>query len=331
MKIMLKFKSFYFVVALVLSSFVIDAQSLEEAQVAYNAGVTANGEGNVEEAINQFESCITISQALVDAEEDETAEQLLSTVQAVVPGLYMKLGSTQISAGEVETGLASLYTAKDLAVQYGDSDTEEKVLNAIPQIHYKNAAGKYKAGKLDEAIAELDKALAISPDFVSAYYLKAVVYKKQNNGALLKATADKGIEAATAANDEKNKDKIIKLAKGYFLKKGNEAKKASNNEEAISNLIIALEYAPTDATALYLLSSTYLANGNYDEAIEAGDKAIANEAGDDEAKAKIYMVIAEAQTKSGDTGAACTSYKKAAVGQYTELATYKIEQELKCE
>jgi tetratricopeptide (TPR) repeat protein len=317
--------------AIIAFSFSTQAQSLEEAQLAYNAGVTAKNEGNIEEAISQFEACIKASEVILTQGDDEVVEGLLSTVTAVVPGLYLKLGSDQILANKINEGLVSLNKTIEVAESYGDTDSKDKAEKLITQVHYKVGGSKYKAGDLDAALVEFDKALAMDSNFVAAYYIKAVVYKKQDNDELLKATALKGIEVAKANNDKKNQEKIEKLAKGHFLKKGNDAKGASKYDEAIINLNNALEFDANDATALYLLSSTYLAKGDNSNAIEIGEKAIASEEGGAEAQAKIYMVIAEAQVNNGDASGACASYKKAAVGQYSEIANYKIQQELKCE
>lgn len=331
MRLEVKLKSTVMLLALLALPFSMFAQTLEEAQKAYNAGVTAKNDGNIEEALKQFTSCVEMCEVLYEEEEDETAEELMYTVQAVIPGMYLKLGSDQITAKQISEGIETLNKTIEVSESYGDSETKKKAEKYLTQVHYKVGASKYKAGELDAAITELDKALAINPNYVSAYYLKSVVYKKKGDDEALKTTALKGIEVADAKGDTKNKAKIAKLGKGHFLKKGNEAKGASKYDEAITNLNTALEFAPTDATTLYLLSTTYLAKGSYADAIETGNKAVENEKGDDEAKAKIYMTIAEAQTKKGDTSAACATYKKAAVGQYAELANYRIQHELKCE
>ena len=331
MRLHVKSKLLVTLIAFMAFSFAASAQTLEDAQKAYNAGVTAKGEGNIEEAIKQFTSCVEMCEVLYEEEEDETAEELMYSVQAVIPGLYLKLGSDQITAKQITAGVETLNKTIEVADSYGDGDTKKKAEKYLTQVHYKVGASKYKAGELDAAITELNNALAINPNYVSAYYLKSVVYKKKGDDEAFKATALKGIEVADAKGDSKNKAKIAKLGNGHFLKKGNDAKGASKYDEAIANLNTALEFAPTDATTLYLLSTTYLAKGSYANAIDAGNKAVENEKGNDEAKAKVYMTIAEAQTKKGDNSAACATYKKAAVGQYAELANYRIEHELKCE
>ena len=326
-----KIKDFVLLIAFLATSLFVNAQSLEDAQKAYNAGVTAKTDGNIVEAIAQFTSCVEMCETLYEEEEDETAEELMYTVQSYIPGLYLKLGTDQVQNKQVQEGLANLYKCREISESFGDSDTKAKAEKFITQIHYKLGASKYKAGDFETAHVQLDKALEITPNYVSAYYLKSVLYKKQGDDAMLKSTAMKGIEIADAKNDIKYKDKIVKLAKGYFLKKGNDAKGASKYDEAIENLNIALEFVPTDVTTLYLISATYLAQGKYSNAVKTGESAVQNEKGGAEAQAKIYMIIAEAHAKNGNTTVACSTYKKAAAGQYAELANYRIQHELKCE
>jgi tetratricopeptide (TPR) repeat protein len=317
--------------ALIVAPFVINAQTLEEAQKAYNAGVTAKGEGNLQEAIDQFTACAEACEILVDEEEDETAEELLYTVQPVIPGLYLQLGSDQITSGQVNEGIETVYKGREVAELYGDADAKAKAERYLKKVHYKLGASKYKAKDFEAAHTEFDKALALDPEYLSVIYLKSVTYKAEGNEADFKSNTLKGIEIADAKKDSKNKTKLVKLGKGYYLKKGNDAKGASKYDQAVADLNTALEFDATDVTTLYLLSATYLAKGDYANAVETGEKAVANEKGGEEAQAKIYMTIAEAHAKSGNPSAACSTYKKAAVGQYAELANYRIQHELKCE
>ncbi len=324
------FKSIITVVILSIMPISLTAQTLEEAQKAYNAGVTANGEGNVEEAIAQFITCIEACEVLVEEDEDEVAQELMDQVTLVVPKLYLQLGTTQLQDEEMESGLANVYKANETAGNYGDNETLEKTKEIIPKIHYKVGVGKYKAGDVDGAIAEFDKAIAVNADYGSAYYIKAVAYKKKDDDETFIAIAKQGIEACKRSNDKKMEIKISELARKHFLKKGNDAKGASKYADAETFLNASLEFDPGNSTALYLLAQTYVATKKYDAAIEAGKKAIENETEGEEAKAKIYMVIGESQVAKGDVAGACETYKKAAVGQYAELANYKIEHELKC-
>ena len=231
------------------------------------------------------------------------------------------MGTNQIKEEEVTKGLENLYKAKEVATSYGDTETAEKANSIIPQVHYKLGTSKFKSDDLDGAVVELDKAIAVDPDYVAAYYLKSFIYKKKRDG----------IAAAKRSNDPKMEAKIQDLGLKHFLKEGNDAKGSAKYDDAVRLLKNALEFDANDGTALYLLASTYSSKGDYTEAIEIGQKAVDAETGGAEAKAKIYLIIAEAYAKKGDNSAACEAYKKAAVGQFAEHAQYQIEHVLKCQ
>ncbi len=316
------------IVMLPLSVF---SQTFEDAQTAYKAAVEADQAGNTEEAIKQFNACIDACEYLVEEEEDEKADDLLMSVQAIVPKLYLSLGTNQIKEEEVTKGLENLYKAKEVATSYGDTETAEKANSIIPQVHYKLGTSKFKSDDLDGAVAELDKAIAMDPDYVAAYYLKSFIYKKKGDDEMFKKVALDGIAAAKRSNDPKMEAKIQDLGLKHFLKEGNDAKGSAKYDDAVRLLKNALEFDANDGTALYLLASTYSSKGDYTEAIEIGQKAVDAETGGAEAKAKIYLIIAEAYAKKGDNSAACDAYKKAAVGQFAEHAQYQIEHVLKCQ
>lgn len=321
------------VLFLLLAMFVtkLSAQTIEEATQAYNAGVTANNEGNLEEAIVQFTACLEMSQKIFAESADEQADNYVMTIKPILPDLYYKLGSSQIKNSEIDKGIATLNKCIEVSKTFGNEATVSKTEKALLQVYYKRGVASFKEKNYESALTDMDQVLVYDPNYVSAYYLKSVVYSTTENDELLKLTANKGIEVALAANDTSNEQKIRSNAKKYFLKKGNADKSAKNYNEAILALNSSLEYDATDATTLYLLSSTYFDKSDYVKAIEFGEKAIANEKGGNEDKAKIYMVIAESNAKNGNVEAACAAYKKAAYGQYTELANYRIEHELKCQ
>ncbi|MBN1117838.1 MAG: tetratricopeptide repeat protein [Bacteroidales bacterium] len=331
MRIAKNFKSLVTVLFLFAVTIMASGQTLEEAQKAYNAGITANSEGNTEEAIKQFTACIEACEYLVEEEEDEEAETLQYTVEDVLPNLYLNLGTEQLQNENIEAGLANLYKAKETAGWYGKDDVAKKAGDRIAKAHYAEGVNKYKASDLDGAVADLDKAIAADADYSSAYYVKAVILKKKDDDAAFKATALEGIAACKRSNDTKMLSKIEDLAFKHFLKKGNDAKVASKHDEAVSLLNSALEFGENDVTTLLLLAQTYSAQENLDAAIETGNKAVENETNGAEAQAKIFIIIAEAYAKKGDNSAACAAYKKAAVGQYAEHANYQIEHVLKCE
>jgi tetratricopeptide (TPR) repeat protein len=315
---------------LIFSSIILNSQTLEDAQKAYNAAVYANNQGQLPEAVAQFDICLETCTKLVKEKENKAAAELMVAVRGILPKLYLQLGSELLKQEKTGEGLTTIYLAKDAAQKYGDKEIEDTADKLIPQIHYKIAASLFKTEKLNDALVHCDKAIAINADFASAYLIKTAIFKKKNNDVAFKSTAQAGIEVCKRINDTKTQETITDMAYRFYLTKGLESKGNLNYEEAIGFLNSSLEFRQNDATAFYLLALIYNATEKYSDAIATGQKALEFEKGNDETKAKIYMLIAEAYAKNGDISSACTTYKKAAVGIYLEIANYQIVQVLKC-
>jgi tetratricopeptide (TPR) repeat protein len=312
----------------IIAAYGVSAQSLEEAKALYNQGGEAVQGGNLELGVEKFAACIEMCETLVDEEEDMEAEELMLSVQQNVPKLYYQIGMDKIKSNDIDGGLDNLYKARETAEYYSDSDILDKTTKVLPQIHYKLGANAYKSENFEASLADLDKAIAVDPDYANAYYLKAVVYKSQDKDDLLISTARKAIEAANASNDIKTRDNTSKLAGGHFLKKGNDAKAATNYADAIKFLDLSLEFENNNPTTHYLLTSIYVSQQNWDKAIAAANEGLKYEEGT--TKARFYYELGNAHYGKGDKAGACEAYSKAAVGDYIEHANYQMEQVVKC-
>lgn len=316
-------------IALIFVSTGIFAQELEDAKKLFNEGAEAVNADDLELAIQKFTEAADIANTVYEDYEDEEAENIMYMAQEQIPKLYFKLATTKLQNKEYKAGLEAAYNARETADSFGDDDTYKKASSVISKVHYQMGATKYKKSDFDGALVELDKAIEVNPDYSSPYYMKAAILKQQDKDDEFKKTCVDGIDAAKRSADSKDEAKIIKLASGHFLKKGNEAKGAAKYNEAIEYLNSAMSFDPSDGLAPYLLASVYEAQGKYDDAITAAKKSIANES-DAEEKAKAYMIVGNAYFQKGDKASACDAYSKAAVGQYAEMANYKIEHEIKC-
>jgi tetratricopeptide (TPR) repeat protein len=80
-----------------------------------------------------------------------------------------------------------------------------------PFITYGIAMEHFKADDLDQAIAWLDKTLAIDGHYCYAYYHKAKALAKRGDAAAAREVLTTGIQAATEANDAKGKQEMTAL------------------------------------------------------------------------------------------------------------------------
>ncbi|MBA7521392.1 hypothetical protein ES705_13499 [subsurface metagenome] len=296
----------------------------------YNEGGQATSEGDLETAIQKFNECIAMCTTLYEEEDDADAEELMYTLQNNIPKLYYQLSKEKLQAQEIKSGLDNAYKAKETAEEYSDSETLEKINKLIPQVHYKIGVGKYKKGDIDGALVEFDNAIVVDQNYASAHYMNAVVYKKQEDDAKFIEASKKALEAANVTNNGKIKINTEKLAGGYFLKKGNEAKASSNYDEALKNLKLSVGFKSDNATAYYLLTSVYNAKKDWDNAIASANEGLKYEESSAEAKARFYFEMGNAYSGKGDNTSACDTYSKALVGDYLEHAKYQMEYVIKC-
>lgn len=319
---------FFQLIYIICSS--LAAQTMEEAKAFYSLGITAVNEEKYTDAINYFNESLRICW-LLDKQNNAAIAELKKNSQEALPRLNLKAGNINYQNQQFNDALDYASKAQELSILYNDKETEKQARQLISLIHFKIAGEAFKLNNIETALLECDKATTADPDFTSAYYFKAVILRKQNDANAFIPAVKICMDACNRTNDSITKQKISDLGLNFLRSKGNESKASMKYDEAVKYFDAALEIVPGDAITLYLLATVLYNQNNFTGAISTAEKAIINEKGGDEAKAKIYMLIAESNAKSGNMLAACDAYKKAAVGQFYENANYQRQYVLKCE
>jgi len=305
-------------------------QTLDDFREAYNNGVNAQQANNLDEAIAHFNKCIEIYSQLGTSDSLE-AEDIIFIVESNMPALYYKVAMELYNEKNLDGAIEKFEETVEVADKYNDPGLSAKASKVVPQLYYMRAGNKYNDNDFEGALADYDKAIALDPEYDKAYYMKSLIYKKQENEeAFLEATR-KAIEFGAKANNESVVNNAKESAGKYFLIKGNEAKEAEKYEDAKKYVKLALEFNNEDPVSYYILASVDNLTGNYDEAIESAKSALAYEADDPVQKARIYYELANAHKEKGENEKACDAYKKATYGAYKEAAEYQIKHVLNCE
>ena len=305
----------------------LSAQTLDDARTLYNDGGSAVQEGDIELAIQKFNECISICETLYEEEEDMDAESLMISIQEKLPKLYYQLSVSKLKEKDISTGLEYAIQSKEVSEEYGDTETFEKSIELLGKVYYSIGLSKYKAENYDEALVQLDKAIA-EDNNLKAHNLKLVILKDQAQDDLLIEASKAAIAAAEAVNDSEYKEKFIQLTGTYFYNAGVLAKQSSDYDSAVKNLLTSLEFNTENADAYYLLASIYNSRSDWDNAINMADKGLKYVTNG--SQAKFYFELGSAYYGKGDNTAACEAYSKAAVGDYTENANYQMEHVVKC-
>jgi len=305
----------------------VSAQTLDEARTLYNDGGSAVQEGDIELAIQKFNECISICETLYEEEEDLDAESLMITIQQKIPKLYYQLSVNKLKERDISTGLEYALKAKETSEEYGDSETLEKSIGLLGKIYYSLGLSKYKAENFNEALVQLDNAIA-EDNNLKAHNLKLVILKDRSDEELFIQASKTAIAAAETANNTEYKEKFTQLVGNYFYNEGILAKQSSDYDKALQKILVSLEFNAENADAYFLLASIYNSKSDWDNAIAAASEGLKYETNGNQAR--FNYELGNAYFGKGDSTAACEAYSKSAVGEYTENANYQMEHVVKC-
>lgn len=323
-----------FAVALVgVFSSEVNAQDKRAAVLTYNEAQELAKNKQYEESIAKFQEAIAIAQKLGAEGSD-----IVTRSKDKLPGVYFDIalndyrtfqGSQTVS--NLEATIASFKKAAEVGDQYGNSAVAEKARGAIPKLMYGKASLQYKQGNNEAALTTINQIIESNPDYATAYYQKALILKKTASFADMIAMLDKAIEVAEANNNSKVSRLAKEKASAELISRGGNLVNSKDYTGAIEALNSAIKYAPESADAHYWLAKAYNSRGEWDQALNYGQKAVALENGGRTTKAKIYFEIATAYKGQGNYDNACNNFSNAAYGQFRQSAQHQMEYVLKCE
>ncbi len=307
----------------ILFSMNIFSQTLDDAGSKYNQGNEQYTSKAYADAVTSYESALDICKKV-----GPDGDALKGNIQKQLNNAYYKNGLTLYKGKKFEEAIAQLNKSADLAKELGDTDKQKKSIMYVGKIHTTSGQVLLKKEKPDLAIAEFQKALEINPNSYKTYMGLALAYKDKDNLDLMLENADKTISLTSGKpKAEKYADKAKKLASTELFNKGAMEIQNNNGAKAAEYLNLSLNYSePNDNTYFYLAIANNKAK-DFAAAIENANKALELKEGD---KSDIYFQLGQAQEGSGDTAAACDSYKKVTSGNNVESAKYKIDVEFKC-
>lgn len=301
------------------------------AQVGRNDVITAYNEGakamqtDTRAAIDAFEKVITLS----DQVGEEAADLRQKAVQ-VLPGLYCKVAAVALNekkpAAEI---IKASKTAVIASEKYGSVPNQEKARKILSQGYNAMGADFFSKNDYENAIRAFDSLLVVNPDYLNAYYNKALIYIKQDNADAFEGTMDLYLEKLKSTNDTVKIQKASQTALEYFRSSGSKANQANKLDDALVLLNKAAKYG-NDKDLFYYFADVYNKQKKFNSGAEYAQKGLDLETGAAEAKAKFYYQLAVAQAGNGLTAEACASFKNAMYGPFIE-ASKAQRTNLKCD
>lgn len=297
----------------------LNAQTIDEAGTAFNNALQlkdtdANG------AITAFKECISICEKLGDE-----GNELKSKAMGIIPGLYLKLAKDAYAAKNNDEAIKFGEQTIEASKTYNSPETEGKAKDFLAQLYYGKGNELLKAKDVDNALVQLDKALAIDAKMNKAVFSKMLVYKEKDDIAKMKELYDLMVTNGPA------EDKYIEKGKGVMAKQhfnaGVKSLQAKNAAKAVESINESLKFGDGDANAYYYLTLANNMLKKWDDALASGAKALELEQKD---QVKVIFELAKAYEGKGDKVKACENYKKVTTGPNAAAAKYQIEQVLKC-
>ena len=256
-------KIFLFFAAVVMTAGVMSAQDINQATEAYNNGAMELQMGNNAAAIENFQTALTMGEALGDEAAD-----LVANCKKAISSTYLSMAKDLYNAKDFEGAVTAFQQAKEVAEGYGETEIAAEAAELVGQtemLKY-NTEGKaaMKAKDFATAIAAFSKVLEMDPTNGSTAIQLGQAY--MNSGKLDEAIA--ALETAKANGQEANASKILS---NIYLKKAQAANKAKKYQEVIDFAAKSNE-ALENGNAYKLTASALQKLGKNDECIAAYEK-----------------------------------------------------------
>lgn len=315
---------FTLLVAAIIGSAGVTAQTLDDVVNKFNAAAELVNT-DAATAATMLEEAIELANK-VGPEADEL--RLMS--QSQLPAVYFRVGTEQQREGNTDAALAAFHKSFDLGLEYNDPNTVARAQNILGRLYLSQGNAAYRANENEQAIDLLTKSVEYDPNNQRTYLLMGLANRRLENLEDMISAMDMAIEKAKADGDDQTLATAEKSVRDYLAVRANRNIQGSRGAEAIDYLNAAIKYGE-EAQTYFLLTLAYNSMQQWGNAITAANKALELEVDDAAEKAKIYFEKGNALREKGDTAAACTAFRNAAHGNFTEAANYQIQHVLRCD
>ncbi|WP_340106479.1 tetratricopeptide repeat protein [Rhodohalobacter sp. 8-1] len=304
-----------------------------EAVTLYNQAQELAGAGELEDAIATYRDALEVA-------ENNELQDISERIRANIARVYYTRASRsfqqfqqQKSLDAVNQAIEYFEDAQEAGREFNDDQVVQQTSRALPQLHYLKSTIQFRNESYDAAMASLDTAIELNPNYPTAHYQRAIVYKKQNPNDNEKTFEyyDRAIELAEQLGDNRTLNNARTGAAEELIYRANNLKENDNYSEAIELLNRVSKYDSDNSDAHYRLAEVHNLMGNYNNAIQHANQALEYETGGVTARAKIYFELGTAYKGLDQTGNACSAFENANYGEFSDPASHELEFVLECE
>ncbi len=309
-------KIFLFFVAVAMTAGVLSAQDINQATELYNNGAMELQMGNNSAAIENFQSALTMGEAL-----GEEGADLVGNCKKAICSAYLGMAKDLYNAKDFAGAVAAFEKTKEVAEGYGEAEIAAEAAELVGQtnaLKY-NTEGKdaMKAKDFPTAIAAFQKVLELDPTNGAAAIQLGQAFMRA--GQLDESIA--ALETAKANGQEEN---AVKLISQIWLKKAQASNKAKKYQEAIDFATKSNE-ALESGNAYRVIAGAYQKLNKNAECITAYEKYLELSPKAKDANGVIFTIAALYQ-QAGDKAKAKENYEKVASDpQYGAMAQEQLK------
>lgn len=312
------------VVALLLGSSPVFAQSYADAVERFNEAQEVLRANNYAQALEKFKTAAQVSRN-VGSEADEIrnrAETQISTIQMVI-------ARELLNARRFQEAIDAFSKALEYSRTYPNTRVEQQVRSVLPVVHLQYGNTEFRNGNIDKAEQLYRTAIELNRNYARAYYQIGLVYRNRENLDQAISYYDQAIQIARNTGDEEVAMQAEAAARDYLTFRGASIVE-DNPRAAIRLLERSLEYDMEHADTYYRLAEAYNNLAMWNEAIRNAELALRHERGGQVARAKIHFELGVAYKGQENVARACEAFRNAAFGQFRAAAEHEMEHELRC-
>ena len=304
-----------------------------EAVTLYNQAQELAGANELNDAIETYRDALEI------ADNNELAD-ISERIRTNLARVYYSRASRafqefqQVKSIEaVNQTIEYFEEAQAAGEEFSDDQVIQQTTRALPQLHYLKSTIEFRNDEYDAAMASLNTAIELNPNYPTALYQRAVVHKNQfpNETDQTFAYYDQAIAMAEQLGDNRTLNNAKTGAAEELIYRANGLKENSSYRRAAELLNRVSQYDSQNADAYYRLAEVHNMQGNYNDAIQNANQALEYETGGVTERAKIYFELGTAYKALDQVGNACSAFENANYGEFSGPSSHELEFVLECE
>lgn len=303
-----------------------------QAVTLYNNAQELASDNQYLDAVEMYREAMAIAREN-DLEDivELTSEQIPRVYQRRAAAAYREYQNNR-TGENASRALEYFKEQQEVGEEFGSTQVAQQAQGAIPQLYYIRSVHEFRDEDYEAAMASLDTAIELNPNYATAHYQKGIVFKTMYPDNIEEALThyDRAIEIAQQTGDNRTLDNARRGAAEELVYRAVTLAEQREFRRAIDFLNRVENYNPETVDAHYRLAEIYNERGNWESAIEHANIALERETGGVVDRAKIYFELGTAYKGLGDEENACSAFENANYGDFSEPASHELQFELRC-